>query len=669
MPTVTEILATMEYGPAPEGTAEVRAWLDARGGFGHFIAGRFCAPGDAPHPLGVTLAEGTGDDVAAAIAAARAAQPGWQALPDVERARWLFAIARRLQDRAQFLIILETLETGRPVREARAHLSQAVRQFRHHAGRALSRGGRLPHGVCAQILSAQAPLATLAGQIAPALAAANAVVAKPAPETPLTALALAEICAEIGLPEGVLNIVLGDGGTGAALVSAHPDRIAATGTGATMRAIARAATGIPLSLDPEPDCLALILDDADIDAAVQGITTAWPTRALVAEAVQTALAKRLAARMDRLRTGSPLDRGTDTPTLPVAPQIATFRTLPEALQLAQATSAPITAAIWSETLATALDAASRMPAVTVWINSIGTTDTLPDRFEDHLRPEAPRALPEPETGRLDAAPDPTPPPAANPDQTAALRIGGTGKRPESGQIYRTPQGFAPIGSRKDIRNAVEAAAKATGWAGMAGPDRAQLLCAIAETLTARRNDFELLAPGETDPTIEAALHAAAWADSLSGRLPSITRNTLTLDLPEPLGIIGIACQNAQPLLGLAALLFPAIAAGNRVTAIPAQSLPLAGLALGRLIDETGAPPGVVNIVSGPRDDLARSLAQHDAVASLWYCGSVPAEVERACAETLKPFWAPAPRLWTARPAPETLGKAVRRKTVWLPYGS
>ncbi len=255
MTKVSEIMQTMEYGPSTEDASAARDWLARRGTFGHFINGSFTKPGEtfetrdpATGEVLARVTQGTADDVAAAVKAARRAQKGWAALSGTERARQLYALARHVQKRERFLSVLETLDNGKPIREARdIDVPLVARHFYHHAGWAELRDtrfpGHAPLGVCGQIIPWNFPLLMLAWKIAPALAAGNTVVLKPAEYTPLTALAFAEICQEVGLPAGVVNIVTGDGATGAALVAAEVDKIAFTGSTEVGRGIATALAG------------------------------------------------------------------------------------------------------------------------------------------------------------------------------------------------------------------------------------------------------------------------------------------------------------------------------------------------------------------------------------------------------------------------------------------
>lgn len=778
MPSVKEILETMDYGPAPEAAGEVRAWLQARGRFGHLIDGAMTPPGAvfATHnpATGETLAEvtqGSAADVAAAVAAARAAAPGWAALPGHERAKWLYALARNLQKREAFFRILEVLDTGKPIRETRdIDLPLAIRQVYHHAGWAELSGedfpGHAPHGVVAAIIPWNYPLLMLARKVAPALAAGNTVVLKPSEETPLTALAFAEICIEIGLPPGVLNIVTGDAETGAALVAAPVDKIAFTGSTEVGRAIrgATAGSGKALTLDLGGTSAMIVCADADLDAAVEGVVASvWTNqgqicaagaRIFVAEAVAERFTARLAARMEKLRLGDPLDKGTDIgavispaerdrlrallarglaaganlvtsaaplpaqgsfvapglllgaePANPCASEeilgpiatLASFRTPAEAIELANASRYGLAASVWSENITLAQDLAARLVAGTVWINCHSVFDAAAPfggmresglgrdggraGMRACLRPPAPPAQTEAPAPDFSAAPCPEPAAPQPIDRTAKLYIGGAQKRPDGGQSWRVIHagreiGLAPLGGRKDIRNAVEAAHKAAGWSKLTGHARAQVLYFLAENLSLRAAAFEArLAetghdPAEVGQTIRLAFRAAALADKIEGAVIQTKPQMLTLTRPEPWGVLGIACANRQPLLGLAALVLPAIAAGNRVVAIPAMVQPLVAADFAQVLDTSDVPGGVVNLISGPRDDLAMVLAGHDDVAALWYAGTPEgaARIERESAGNLKATWCPTLRDWAAQEMRETLEQATQTKTIWVPYG-
>ena len=343
---VAEIFQSMEYGPAPESAEPALEWLDGRT-FGPFVGGRFRAPGEtfetrnpATSETLARVAQGSEADVDAAVRAARAAFPGWSALPGHHRARALYALARGVQKHARLFAVLETLDTGKPIRESRdLDVPLAVRHLYHHAGfaqlMASELPGRAPLGVCGQVIPWNFPLLMAAWKIAPALAMGDTVVLKPAEWTPLTALLLAEISLDAGLPPGVLNVVTGDGRTGEALVG-HPgvDKVAFTGSTAVGRRIreATAGTGRALTLELGGKSPYVVFDDADLDSAVEGLVDAiWlnggqvccaGSRLLVQEGVADDLHARIRRRMDRLRVGDPLDKAIDVGAIVNPAQLA-----------------------------------------------------------------------------------------------------------------------------------------------------------------------------------------------------------------------------------------------------------------------------------------------------------------------------------------------------------
>ncbi|HVM85259.1 MAG TPA: aldehyde dehydrogenase family protein, partial [Candidatus Binatia bacterium] len=339
MSTVKEILRTMDYGPAPEAKDAVTAWLAKhQPGFRHYIGGEFRGPlegqffetrNPADASVLARIAQGTKGDIDRAVAAAKEAFPAWSKASGETRAKYLYAIARHVQKRERFLAVLESLDNGKPIRESRdIDVPLVARHFYHHAGWAALLQSEFPGlgpvGVCGQIIPWNFPLLMLAWKVAPALAAGNTVVLKPAEYTPLTALALAEICDEVGLPKGVLNIVTGDGTTGAALVE-HPDvdKIAFTGSTEVGREIrkATAGTGKKLSLELGGKSPFIVFDDADLDSAVEGVVDAiWfnqgqvccaGSRLLVQEGVAERFYDKLKRRMETLRVGDPLDKSID----------------------------------------------------------------------------------------------------------------------------------------------------------------------------------------------------------------------------------------------------------------------------------------------------------------------------------------------------------------------
>ncbi len=335
--TVKEIFETMDYGTAPESAAEALAWLVDQGDrFGHFIDGAFTAPGDgfnATNPATgetlATLTQANQTDVDAAVDAARKAQPKWHKLGGEGRARHLYALARMIQKHARLFAVLETLDNGKPIREARdIDIPLVHRHFYFHAGIAQlidsEQPDREPLGVCGQIIPWNFPLLMLAWKVAPALAAGNTVVLKPAEQTSLTALLFADICKRAGLPKGVVNIVIGDGTVGE-MITTHDgiDKIAFTGSTEVGRAIrhATAGSGKALTLELGGKSPFIVFDDADLDSAIEGVVDAiWfnggqvccaGSRLIVQESVAEEFLRRLRTRMDKLTLGDPLDKSVD----------------------------------------------------------------------------------------------------------------------------------------------------------------------------------------------------------------------------------------------------------------------------------------------------------------------------------------------------------------------
>ncbi|XP_030053777.1 aldehyde dehydrogenase family 16 member A1 [Microcaecilia unicolor] len=337
--SVRDIFSSMQYGPAPETPSIAQAWLSAHGrSLGHFVDGKWLKPegrltyttkNPATGESLATTLQGEDEDVETAVQAARKAFESWSQLPCHIRARYLYSVARTVQKHQRLLSVLESLDNGKPIRESRdCDVPLVVRHFYHHAGWAQLRDIEMrdwkPLGVVAAIVPWNFPLMLLTWKICPALAMGNTVVLKPATYTRLTALLLAEICAEAGLPPGVFNVVTGTGAFGSRLAM-HPgvDKVAFTGStevGRTLRR-ATAGTGKKLSLELGGKSPFLVFDSADLDSAVEGLVDAiWfnqgqvcsaGSRLLVQESVTSDLIDRLKQRMGRLRLGDSLDKAVD----------------------------------------------------------------------------------------------------------------------------------------------------------------------------------------------------------------------------------------------------------------------------------------------------------------------------------------------------------------------
>jgi aldehyde dehydrogenase (NAD+) len=825
MASIPEIFQTMDYGPAPESATQALAWLDQHGRrFGLFIGGAW-TPGQGDTfetmnpatgtPL-ATLAQATAAEVDRAVQAARAAQPDWWALGGHGRARYLYALGRQVQKHSRLFAVLESLDNGKPIRESRdIDVPLVARHFYHHAGWAQLMEQELPDrapvGVIGQIIPWNFPLLMLAWKIAPALAMGNTVVLKPAEFTSLTALRFAELCGEIGLPPGVVNIITGDGRTGEALV-VHPDidKIAFTGSTEVGRIIrtATAGSGKKLSLELGGKSPFIVFPDADLDSVVEGVVDAiWfnqgqvccaGSRILVQEGVADRLVAKLKERMETLRVGDPLDKAVDMgaiiapvqlekiqelvrrgedegarlwqpswscpregwffpPTLftEVSPAatiaqveifgpvvvLMSFRTPVEAVELANNTRYGLAASVWTENINLALDVAPQLKAGTVWINCTNVFDAASGfggyresgfgreggreglwEYVKWAREKAEdggkggKGEPDGKSGKsgrsgkggTDVSPKvrlragsssassahsaPSASAALPPiDRTPKLYIGGKQVRPDSG--YSLPVldaagrriGEVGQGNRKDIRNAVEAAHKAAAWARTTAHGRAQVLYYLAENLAARAEEFGVkLRAWAADPisaerevalTIERIYTYAAWADKYDGAVHHTPYRNVTLAMPEPIGVLGVVCPDEWPLLGFASTVLPAVAMGNTVVAVPSARGPLAATELYQVLDTSDVPGGVVNIVTGQPDELARVLAAHDDVDGIWYFGSpeISTEVERLSAGNMKQTWVDLGRSrdW-ADPklgaGAEFLERATQVKNIWVPYG-
>ncbi|MGV9627452.1 aldehyde dehydrogenase family protein [Streptomyces sp. NPDC003487] len=346
--------SAFEYAPAPES----RSIVDIAPSYGLFIDGEFTEAADgkvfktvSPSTEEVLseVARAGAEDVDRAVRAARKAFGKWSALPGSERAKYLFRIARIIQERSRELAVLETLDNGKPIKETRdADLPLVAAHFFYYAGWAdkLDHAGfganPRPLGVAGQVIPWNFPLLMLAWKIAPALATGNTVVLKPAETTPLSALFFADVCRQAGLPKGVVNILPGYGDAGAALV-AHPDvnKVAFTGSTAVGKEIARTVAGShkKLTLELGGKGANIVFDDAPIDQAVEGIVNGIffnqgqvccaGSRLLVQESIQDELLDSLKRRLSTLRLGDPLDKNTDIGAINSEEQLARITALAE----------------------------------------------------------------------------------------------------------------------------------------------------------------------------------------------------------------------------------------------------------------------------------------------------------------------------------------------------
>lgn len=789
--SVADYFDSMDYGPAPEADGEARAWIAGHEGtFGHFIGGAFVVGKDhfetsepATGNVLAKMAKGSTTDVDAAVAAARKAQKKWSALPGHARARHLYALARTIQRNARLIAVVEALDNGKPVRETRdIDIPLAARHFYHHAGWAQLQNAEFPDydpvGVVGQIIPWNFPVLMLAWKIAPALALGNTVVLKPAEFTSLTALLIAELAHAAGLPAGVLNIVTGEGETGAMLVKHDDvDKVAFTGSTEVGRLIRKltAGSGKSLTLELGGKSPFIVFDDADLDGAVEGVVDAiWfnqgqvccaGSRLLLQEGIADAFITKLTRRMENLRVGAPLDKAIDMgsivapvqleriktlvdqgvkegatlhqpagaipaagsyfpPTLlsnvatsstvateeifgPVAVSM-TFRTPDEAVQLANHSRYGLAASIWSETIGLALNIAAKLDSGIVWVNGTnmfdaacgfggkkesgfgreggreGAFEYLKPKFWKQAKPRTEVTLPEakPAMGGFEL-------PAI--DRTAKIYVGGKQARPDGNysRPVASPKGEivgdVGVGNRKDIRNAVAAARKATGWSGASEHNRAQVIYYLAENLSARADEFasrmarvsgstSTKAAKEVGAAIARLFTYAAYADKNDGRVHVPPMRGVALAMNEPVGVVGVVCPPEAPLLGLVSMVAPLIAMGNRVVVVPSKVNPLAATDLYTVLETSDLPAGVINIVTGDPQELGEVLAAHSDVDALWAFGTsdLSQKVELLSAGNLKRTFVDYGNHidWFAREAEgaEWLRRSSEIKNIWIPYG-
>ena len=798
---ITDIYETMEYSPAPESPDLALEWLkEQKSKFGLFINGKWCKAKSGKvfstnNPASgkklASISEAGKSDVDSAVSAAKRAFPKWKALSGHERARYLYALARQLQKHSRLFAVLETLDNGKTIRETRdIDTPLVIRHFYHHAGWAQVLESEFPEhtaiGPVGQIIPWNFPLLMLSWKVAPALAAGNTVVLKPAEYTSLTAILFAEICEQIALPPGVFNLVTGPGETGSLLVK-HPDlkKIAFTGSTDVGRLIreATAHTDKKLTLELGGKSPFIVFEDADLDSAIEGVLDAiWfnqgqvccaGSRLLVQESVAEKVIERLKKRMAKLRVGDPLDKSMDMGaiiapiqkerirnlveqgkkegaevwqwqgTLPqkagksgktvggcyfpptfltnVSPASTvaqteifgpvlvsmTFRTPDEAVMLANNSAYGLAASVWSENINQALHVAPKLKCGVVWINCTNQFDASvgfggyresgygregghEGMFEYLKKKESGNAkdefrIPVP---KIKASTNGT----LSLDRTAKLYIGGKQTRPDSGYSLNVVNADGSLageighGNRKDIRNAVEAAHKASGWQSSTPHLRAQILYFLAENLETRAVEFQnrimqltgvskKQAGFEVKTAVSRIFTYAALADKHEGLIHQPPMRGLALALNEPIGVMGLVCPDETPLLGMLSMLLPAIAMGNTVVLVPSRPFALVATDFYQVLETSDVPSGVLNIVSGDAEELGSVLAKHDDVEGLWVVGTAEecTKMKKFSAGNMKIIWTNNGKQlnwFDKKPSEgrEWMRRAAQVKNVWIPYG-
>ena len=784
--TILESFDKLDYSEALESSSEAQKWLEDNGRrFGQFINGKFISQKDAE--IIASLDPSNGDLLAnieiasdsqlnTAVKAARQAQPNWQALGGHGRAKVLYALSRLIQKNARLIAVLETLDNGKPIRESRdIDIPLAIRHFYHHAGWAQLQEKEFKSyesiGVVAQIVPWNFPLLMLSWKIAPALAMGNTIVFKAAEQTPITAMYFAHLCQQAGIPSGVINMVNGDGVVGASL-AAHEgiDKVAFTGSTAVGQSIRKstAGQGKKLTLELGGKSAFVVFEDADLDAAVEGLVDSiWfnqgevccaGSRLLVQAEVAEKLYLKIKARIKQLRLGLPLDKSIDLgslvsktqfervsqmvndglqhggesfqacdidseknlypPTLitdidsshPLAQEeifgpvlvSMTFRTQSEAVALANNSRYGLAASVWSENINRAMDVAPKIKAGVLWINCHNQFDAScgfggvkesgfgreggKEGLYEYLKPRYLSPVKNVRSKKTNSNKNQLI------DRTLKFYIGGKQVRPDGGHSIETFNANGTLaavvgsGNRKDIRNAVNAAVKATSWSSQSGHGRAQILYFLAENLAVRESEWierlETLcgisnehAKSEFDESISRIFSYAAWADKYDGAVHSAPYRGVTMALPEPIGVLAQVAPENQPLLTTISLIAPAIAMGNRVILIPSDSFPSVALELVQTFETSDIPPGVINIVTGDKSELSHQLVGHAEVDGVW-CWSDSnniAKVETISAMDLKRLWVhiDGDRDWldsNQGEGLEFLRNATEVKNIWTPYG-
>ena len=785
--TILESFEKLDYSEALESSSEAQSWLEKNNRrFGQFINGQFVNHKDATLIPSIDPSNGellshietaSNSQLDDAVNAARKAQPGWQSLGGHGRAKVLYALARLLQKNSRLIAVLETLDNGKPIRESRdIDIPLAIRHFYHHAGWAQLQDKEFSSyesiGVVAQIVPWNFPLLMLSWKIAPALAMGNTIVFKAAEQTPITAMFFAHLCKQAGVPSGVINIINGDGVIGASL-AAHlgVDKVAFTGSTAVGQSIRKstAGQGKKLTLELGGKSAFVVFEDADLDAAVEGLVDSiWfnqgevccaGSRLLVQAEVADTLHLKIKARIKQLRLGLPLDKSIDLgslvsktqfqrvdqmvkdglkhggesyqacdiqadknlypPTLitdidpshPLAQEeifgpvlvSMTFRTQSEAVELANNSRYGLAASVWSENINRAMDVAPKIKAGVLWINCHNQFDAScgfggvkesgfgreggKEGLYEYLKPKFLRPIKNLKSKKVnDKNID------NSIDRTLKFYIGGKQVRPDSGHsmaTYNADGSLAAIvgsGNRKDIRNTVSAAVKAASWSSQSGHGRAQILYFLAENLAIRESEWiqrlETLcgvtkkqAKAEFDESLSRIFSYAAWADKYDGAVHSAPYRGVTMALPEPIGVLAQVAPESLPLLTTISLISPAIAMGNRVILIPSESFPSVALELVQTFETSDIPPGVINIVTGDKDELSNQLVGHAEVDGVWCWADSDtiAKVETTSALDLKRLWihSDGDRDWldpNQGEGLEFLRNATEVKNIWTPYG-
>ena len=785
MSKIIQNFKNISYGPAPEDSKDVMLWINS---LNHpnllFINGKWIKSksskkiqviNPATNKKLTTLAVSNKSDVNEAVGAAKKAFASWSKTSSDTRAKYLYALARLIQKHSRFLSVLETIDNGKPIRETRdIDIPLVARHFYYHAGWAkkIDTNKQKPIGVIGQIIPWNFPLLMLAWKIAPAIAAGNTVVLKPAEFTSLTALYFAELCQKARLPKGVINIITGDGSTGE-IITSHQDtkKIAFTGSTEVGKKIIQSSAEQEKKLTMELGGKSpfIVFEDADLDSAVEGVVDAiWfnqgqvccaGSRLLVQESVEKLFIKKLKARMEKLRVGNPLDKSIDIGAI-VAPvqlkkiqsivkkgekegsklwqpswacptdglfyppsiftnvspssfiaqveifgpvlSVLNFRTPSEAVSIANNTPYGLAASIWSENINLALDIAPKIKAGVIWINSTNLFDAACGfggykesgfgregglegirSYLDKTLPEAPKTAIKINKNKV-ALP--------TIDTTPKLYVGGKQKRPDSGysfnQVSAQKEFICDIAraNRKDVRDAVEAAAKSKIGI-LNNFNRSQILFYLAENLSQRKETFvnllmsitgvnKITALKEFEQSCERIFYYASMADKFEGNIHNPPMRGLTLAVKEPIGIIASLMCEYKPLLSLTTTISSLFANGNASLIVPSEKTSLIATSLYQVFETSDIPAGSINILTSRNNELNTTLAQHENIDGIWSfsnSSSIRSDIIKDTVFNLKRYWCPKNnRIDWSNESEEFLNaflyESSQVKNIWIPYG-
>uniref|UniRef100_A0A3Q3LP88 Aldehyde dehydrogenase 16 family, member A1 n=1 Tax=Labrus bergylta TaxID=56723 RepID=A0A3Q3LP88_9LABR len=735
--TVHDIFQSMEYGPAAaSSTATAQAWLDHHSrSLGLFIDGKFI------HPVGrqsCSLTDSKGgnvcsvvcaveDDVSQCASSAVSGYKAWSGLTCHQRAKVLLKLVSVLGQHGQ--CVSELCEAC----GASCSPSTLVRLLQYYSSWAQLRDTLISNwttlGVVAVVVSDDCSLYSLMLKVIPALAMGNSVVVVPGQSTAPALLLLAQLFMGAGLPAGALNVLTGSDVSLGAKVAQSPSISYITYSGNKQSGVtlckATAGMSVPVSFSPfiGATCPFIIFESADIDSAVDGvIETAFKKKR---ELVQSCAAPPTGSQYPpTVLCGSvPSSPFVISPSPGPLLPIMTFRSNTEAVTLGNHSPHGKAASVWTEDLTLALETAKSLSVGSVWVNSHSVSDpclsvsghkdsgTCTDGGQEglyqFLRPSSSPSTPLPRsfpvsldyskfgtTASPTVIPDDSDPASA--PKPYLQFVGGKACKSVSGcsVAIQSPGGgsvlaYCPDGGRKDVRNAVEAAIKVQpGWMKKSPSARAQSLYSLAKGLEAKRKDISTsinvqtgLSMEEAEKEVELSIIRlsdwAAYCDKVQGGTVPMPQSGSALSYAEALGVLGVILPDKNPLLSMVTLLGAAVATGNAVILVPSEKYPLPALAFIQVLQASDLPAGLVNVISGSKDQLTAALAHHSVIKAIWYWGKAEGcqFLQYTCTSPLKTL-----RLFCQNDAGEDGGKdwchslvleemwrnAVQWKSVWIP---